>query len=147
MIFKYFNVCFTMILNIFIIAIIGCPILNCMLDYNVCRCVHNSQMCVGQSGLLNGKVCRTDGFLADLGPSVPRCSHTLGIWISLSLISSVKKVSHRHINNVDKLHKSYNTLYFDFVLVKRRAILRRMKLYIGWWCDSCNYCWGSRGHA
>ena len=39
-------------------------------------------------------------------------------------------MSHRHINNVDKLHKSYNTLYFDFVLVKRRAILRRMKLYI-----------------
>ena len=46
------------------------------------------------------------------------------------LISSVKKVSHRHINNVDKLHKSYNTLYFDFVLVKRQAILKRMKLFI-----------------
>ena len=34
-------------------------------------------MCAGQSGLLNGKVCRTDGFLAGLGPSVPQCSHTL----------------------------------------------------------------------
>ena len=43
---------------------------------------------------------------------------------------SAKKVSHRHINNVDKLHKSYNTLYIDFVLVKRRAILNRLKLYI-----------------
>ena len=34
-------------------------------------------MCAGQSGLLNGKVCRTDRFLAGLGPSLPRCSHTL----------------------------------------------------------------------
>ena len=51
------------------------------------------------------------------------------IWISLLLISSVKRVSHRHINNVDKLHKSFNTLYFDFVFLKRRAILRRIKLY------------------
>ena len=42
-----------------------------------------------------------------------------GIWISLLLISS-----HRHINNVDKLHKSYNTLHFDFVFVMRLVILR-----------------------
>ena len=39
-------------------------------------------------------------------------------------------VSHRYINSADKLHKSCNTLYVDYVLVKRRAILRRMKLYI-----------------
>ena len=36
-IFKYLIVCFTIILNIFIIVIIGCPILNCMIDYNVCN--------------------------------------------------------------------------------------------------------------
>ena len=30
-------VCFTIILNIFIIVIIGCPILNCMIDYKVCN--------------------------------------------------------------------------------------------------------------
>ena len=62
-----------MILNIFIIAIIGCPILNCMLDYNVCRWVHNSQMCAGQSSLLNGKVCRTDWVFSGsraVGPTV-----------------------------------------------------------------------------
>ena len=30
-------VCCTIILNIFIIVIIGCPILNCMIHYNVCK--------------------------------------------------------------------------------------------------------------
>ena len=40
-------------------------------------------MCAGQSGLLNGKVCRTDGFLAGLGPSVPRCSHTLDFTLQM----------------------------------------------------------------
>ena len=81
---------------------------------------------------LNGLVVLT--WIHTPPPSLKWLSHLTiensGIWISLSLISSVKKVSHRHVNNVDKLHKSYNTLYFDFVLVKRRAILRRMKLYI-----------------
>ena len=37
----YLNIlimCCTIILNIFIIVIfIGCPILNCMIDYNVCN--------------------------------------------------------------------------------------------------------------
>ena len=46
-------------------------------------------MCAGQSGLLNGKVCRTDGFLAGLGPSVPRCSHTLSYSNSESDVSAV----------------------------------------------------------
>ena len=30
-------VCCTLILDIFIIVIIGCPILNCMIHYNVCN--------------------------------------------------------------------------------------------------------------
>ena len=36
-IFKYFIVCCTIILNIFIIVIIGCPILDYMIHYNVCN--------------------------------------------------------------------------------------------------------------
>ena len=41
--------CCTIILNIFIIVIIGCPILNCMIHYNVCNDKGNS---VGQWKLL-----------------------------------------------------------------------------------------------
>ena len=37
MIYNSLIVCCTIILNIFIIVIIGCPILNCMIHYNVCN--------------------------------------------------------------------------------------------------------------
>ena len=67
-------------------------------------------------------------------PSLNSLSHRTienpGIWISLSLILSIKKVSHRHRNNVDGPHKSDNTLYFNFVFVKRRETFKKMKLYI-----------------
>ena len=67
-------------------------------------------------------------------PSLNSLSHHTienpGIWISLSLILSIKKVSHRHRNNVDGPHKSDNTLYFNFVFVKRRETFQKMKLYI-----------------
>ena len=36
-IFKYLIVCCTIILDIFIIVIIGYPILNCMIHYIVCN--------------------------------------------------------------------------------------------------------------
>ena len=67
-------------------------------------------------------------------PSLNSRSHRIienpGIWISLSLILSTKKVSHRHINNVDGPHKSDNTLYSNFLFVKRRETFKKMKLYI-----------------
>ena len=90
----------TIILNIFIIVIfIGRPILNCMIHYNVCK--DKGKYCAilcatenycGRLDLViplahraigfktrwsEGRSVGLTGFLAGLGPSVPRCSHTL----------------------------------------------------------------------
>ena len=45
-------VCCTIIFDIFIIVIIGCPILNCMIHYNVCNAKGKYCAIVGQWKLL-----------------------------------------------------------------------------------------------
>ena len=69
----------------------------------------------GQSVLLNGKVCRTDGFLAGLGPSVPRCSHTLPIYLS----NITNKVSWSIVSNAaDKSSRTRCDLFPFPTMVK-----------------------------
>ena len=47
-------VCCTIILNIFIIVIIGCPILNCMIHYKVCNDKGNIAQFCGQVEIIVG---------------------------------------------------------------------------------------------